>query len=82
MITFLIDCCRSQLLYSVCLKLLHHQLSNYPSVLRWLRQLLNYRNVYLLNNREIANFGSTEQICKQAAAKLEVSYVVFLMSFD
>lgn len=52
----------SQLLFYVCQKLLHHQLPNYPEVLRWLRQLLISRNAYLYMNRDIASFGSQEQM--------------------
>ncbi|OUC44790.1 hypothetical protein D917_08826, partial [Trichinella nativa] len=61
----------SQLLFYICQKLLQFQLANFSETLRWLRQLLVYRNLYLLSNREIANYGSSEQLCKQAAQKLE-----------
>ncbi|KRZ17579.1 Neurofibromin, partial [Trichinella zimbabwensis] len=72
----------SQLLFYICQKLLQFQLANFSETLRWLRQLLVYRNLYLLSNREIANYGSSEQLCKQAAQKLETVCFVYLWSLD
>uniref|UniRef100_A0A5S6QDW1 Ras-GAP domain-containing protein n=1 Tax=Trichuris muris TaxID=70415 RepID=A0A5S6QDW1_TRIMR len=72
----------SQLLLHVCQKLLHFQLSNFSEILRWLRQLLIYRNVFLMKHREIANYGSGDLLCKQAAEKLETVCFVYLWSLD
>ncbi|KFD70579.1 hypothetical protein M514_02099 [Trichuris suis] len=72
----------SQLLFHVCQKLLHFQLGNFSEVLRWLRQLLVYRNLFLMNHREIANYGSGDLLCKQAAEKLETVCFVYLWSLD
>uniref|UniRef100_A0A915KNP1 Neurofibromin n=1 Tax=Romanomermis culicivorax TaxID=13658 RepID=A0A915KNP1_ROMCU len=58
------------------------ELPNYSEILRWLRHLLICRNAYLLNNREVANFGSNESLCKKASAKLETTCFLYLWSLD
>ncbi|VDP04015.1 unnamed protein product [Soboliphyme baturini] len=72
----------SQVVFTVCQKLLHHQLRNYPDILRWLKQLLMCRNAFLASNRDICNFGASEQLCKQAALKLETICFLYLWSLD
>jgi len=56
----------------VCQKLLHYQLGNYTSVLRWLRQLLGARLAFLQQHRHVANVGAHEPIVAHSALKLEV----------
>ena len=58
----------------MCQKLLHFQLNNYADVLRWLRSLMQARKSFLLQNKKYATYGANEQISKQAAVKLEVSF--------
>jgi neurofibromin 1 len=62
----------SQLVFTVCQKLLHHQLCNYPQVLRWMHVLLTSRNAFLIDHRDSANIGTHQPIVKQAQLKLEV----------
>lgn len=42
----------SQVLYQISQKLIKHQLPNYCSILKWLREILKLRNAFLLRHRE------------------------------
>lgn len=42
----------SQVLYTISQKLIKHQLPNYCSILKWLREILKLRNAFLLRHRE------------------------------
>ncbi len=63
---------RSQLLFSICQKLLHFQLNNVDDVLRWLKSLMHCRKSFLIQNKQYALYGCNDQMTKQAAVKLEV----------
>ncbi|KAJ8682950.1 hypothetical protein QAD02_018742 [Eretmocerus hayati] len=72
----------STMLYSISQKLIEHQISNYRDILKWLREILICRNVFLSQNRDSANVGSNLVICKQAQVKLEVVFFMYLWSID
>lgn len=42
----------SQMLHTICQKLIKHQLPNYCSILKWLREILKLRNAFLMRHRE------------------------------
>lgn len=62
----------SQVLFSISQKLIQHQIVNYTDILKWLREILICRNIFLSQNKDYANVGSQIAICKQAHIKLEV----------
>lgn len=62
----------SKVLFSISQKLIQHQIANYTDILKWLREILMYRNAFLQRNKDYANVGSEVAICKQAHIKLEV----------
>ncbi|KAG6459574.1 hypothetical protein O3G_MSEX011449 [Manduca sexta] len=72
----------SQVLYNISQKLIQRQIGNYRDVLRWLRDILTYRNEFLAKHKEYANLGSQIPICKQAHIKLEVVFFMCLWSID
>nr|XP_037875143.1 neurofibromin isoform X8 [Bombyx mori] len=72
----------SQVLYNISQKLVQRQIGNYREVLRWLRDILTYRNEFLSAHKEYANVGSHIPICKQAHIKLEVVFFMCLWSID
>ncbi|XP_046892611.1 neurofibromin isoform X2 [Hypomesus transpacificus] len=72
----------SQVLSTICDKLISHQLVNSTEVLKWLREILIRRNKFLLKNKECATHGSCIPICRRAQTKLEVCLYLFLWSPD
>ncbi|XP_041097259.1 neurofibromin isoform X2 [Polyodon spathula] len=72
----------SQVLFFICKKLIGHQMLNSTEILKWLREILICRNMFLLKNKESATLGSGIPICRQAQTKLEVSLYAFLWSPD
>ncbi|XP_031429635.1 neurofibromin isoform X2 [Clupea harengus] len=72
----------SQILYSICKKLIGHQMINSTEILKWLREILICRNKFLLKTKESATVGSGISTCKEAQTKLEVSLYMFLWSPD
>ncbi|XP_058804864.1 neurofibromin [Phymastichus coffea] len=72
----------SQVLFSISQKLIQHQIVNYTDILKWLREILICRNVFLSQNKDYANLGSQIAICKQAHIKLEVVFFMYLWSID
>lgn len=65
----------SQVLFSISQKLIQHQIVNYTDILKWLREILICRNIFLSQNKDYANVGSQIAICKQAHIKLEVNNI-------
>lgn len=72
----------SQVLFSISQKLIQHQIVNYMEILKWLREILVYRNMFLLQHKDYANLGSNIPICKQAHIKLEVVFFIYLWSIE
>ncbi|XP_008206010.1 neurofibromin isoform X2 [Nasonia vitripennis] len=72
----------SQVLFSISQKLIQHQIVNYTDILKWLREILICRNIFLSQNKDCANVGSQIAICKQAHIKLEVVFFMYLWSID
>ncbi|XP_035742449.1 neurofibromin-like isoform X1 [Vespa mandarinia] len=72
----------SQVLSSISEKLIQHQIFNYTSILKWLREILICRNGFLSQNKDYANVGSQIATCKQAHIKLEVALFMYLWSID
>ena len=72
----------SQVLFSMSQKLIQHQIVNYTEVLKWLRKILERRNLFLKRHRDEANDGSQIAICRQAHIKLEVVFFMYLWSID
>ncbi|XP_031834542.1 neurofibromin 1 isoform X3 [Nomia melanderi] len=70
----------SQVLFSICQKLIQHQIVNYTCILKWLREILICRNTFLAQHKDYANVGSQIAICKQAHIKLEVVLFMYLWS--
>lgn len=48
----------SSVIFSISQKLIQHQIVNYPEVLKWLREILKCRNVFLSGYKENANQGT------------------------
>ena len=71
-----------QVLFSMSQKLIQHQIVNSTEVLKWLRKILERRNVFLKRHRDDVNHGSHIAICKQAHIKLEVVFFMYLWSID
>ena len=63
-------------------KLIQHQIVNSTEVLKWLRKILERRNVFLKRHRDDVNHGSQIAICRQAHIKLEVVFFMYLWSID
>ncbi|KAM6970361.1 neurofibromin-like [Aplochiton taeniatus] len=72
----------SQVIVSICFKLIGHQMANSTEVLKWLREILICRNNFLLRNKECAILGSGIPFCRQAQTKLEVCLFTYLWSPD
>ncbi|XP_065324888.1 neurofibromin-like [Gordionus sp. m RMFG-2023] len=73
----------SQVILSVCQKLIQRHIPNYCNVLRWLWHVLTLRNEYMLNKP--INFSANEQnllIAKQMFLKLEVVCFTFIWSVN
>lgn len=62
----------SQVIFSISEKLIQHQIYNYTTILKWLREILCCRNAFLSQHKDYANVGSQIAISKQAHVKLEV----------
>lgn len=62
----------SQVIFSISEKLIQHQIFNYTTILKWLREILCCRNAFLSQHKDYANVGSQIAISKQAHIKLEV----------
>ncbi|KAK0170129.1 hypothetical protein PV328_010729 [Microctonus aethiopoides] len=72
----------SQVLFSISEKLIQHSIVNYTDILKWLREILIRRNLFLSQNKDYANVGSQIAICKQAHITLEVVFFMHLWSID
>lgn len=72
----------SQVLFSISQKLVQHQINNYTDVLKWLREILLLRNVFLINYKDNAYVGSNIPMAKHAQLKLEIVFFVYLWSID
>ncbi|XP_043264316.1 neurofibromin isoform X1 [Colletes gigas] len=72
----------SQVLSSISQKLIQHQIVNYTSILKWIREILICRNAFLAQHKDYANVGSQIAICKQAHIKLEVVFFMYLWSIN
>ncbi|CAF1380764.1 unnamed protein product [Didymodactylos carnosus] len=72
----------SQVLFSISQKLVLHQIYNYPSVLKWLREILMLRNTFLLHDKDNAYLGSNIPMAKHAHMKLEIVFFIYLWSVD
>ena len=72
----------SQVLFSISQKLVQHQIHNYTDVLKWLREILKLRNVFLLHYKDNAYVGSNIPMAKHAQLKLEIVFFVYLWSID
>ena len=65
-------CISSKVVISISQKLIQHQIANYTDILKWLREILICRNIFLAQNKDHASNGSQIDICKDAHIKLEV----------
>lgn len=72
----------SQVVFSISQKLIQHQIYNYTTILKWLREILSCRNAFLSQYKDYANVGSQIAISKQAHIKLEVVCLTYLWSID
>ncbi|CAF1066978.1 unnamed protein product [Adineta ricciae] len=72
----------SQVLFSISQKLVLHQIYEYTSVLRWLREILVLRNAFLFHHKENAYLGSNIPMAKHAHTKLEIVFFIYLWSID
>jgi neurofibromin 1 len=72
----------SQVLFSISQKLVLHQIYEYTSVLRWLREILILRNAFLLHHKDNAYLGSNIPMAKHAHTKLEIVFFIYLWSID
>ncbi|CAF0862260.1 unnamed protein product [Didymodactylos carnosus] len=72
----------SQVLFSISQKLVLHQIYNYTSVLKWLREILVLRNTFLLHHKDNAYLGSNIPMAKHAHMKLEIVFFIYLWSVD
>ena len=72
----------SQVLFSISQKLVLHQIYEYTSVLRWLREILVLRNAFLLHHKDNAYLGSNIPMAKHAHTKLEIVFFIYLWSID
>ena len=72
----------SQVLFSISQKLVQHQIHNYTDVLKWLREILLLRNMFLLHYKDSAYVGSNIPMAKHAQLKLEIVFFVYLWSVD
>ncbi|VDI01747.1 neurofibromin 1 [Mytilus galloprovincialis] len=70
----------SQVLFSISQKLIQRQLANYTDILKWLREILVCRNIFLNKNSANANIGNNKTICIHI--KLEVVFFMYLWSID
>jgi len=67
----------SQVVFSISQKLIQHQIFNYTTILKWLREILSCRNAFLSQYKDYANVGSQIAISKQAHIKLEVYTFIY-----
>ncbi|XP_018362342.1 PREDICTED: neurofibromin isoform X1 [Trachymyrmex cornetzi] len=72
----------SQVVFSISQKLIQHQIFNYTTILKWLREILSCRNAFLSQCEDYANAESHFVISKQAHIKLEVMCLMYLWSID
>ncbi|XP_012529974.1 neurofibromin [Monomorium pharaonis] len=72
----------SQVVFSISQKLIQHQIINYTTILKWLREILSCRNAFLSQYKDYANVNSHIAISKQAHIKLEVVCLIYLWSID
>ncbi|CAF2935258.1 unnamed protein product [Rotaria sp. Silwood2] len=72
----------SQVLFSISQKLVLHQIYEYTSVLRWLREILVLRNAFLFHHKDNAYLGSNIPMAKHAHTKLEIVFFIYLWSID
>ena len=59
-----------------------HQIYEYTSVLRWLREILVLRNAFLLHHKDNAYLGSNIPMAKHALTKLEIVFFIYLWSIE
>lgn len=73
----------SQVVFSISQKLIQHQIFNYTTILKWLREILSCRNAFLSQYKDYANVGSQIAISKQAHIKLEVyTFIYWKITFE
>ncbi|XP_071652252.1 neurofibromin isoform X2 [Temnothorax longispinosus] len=72
----------SQVVFSISQKLIQHQIFNYTTILKWLREILSCRNAFLSQYKDYGNVDSHIAISKQAHIKLEVVCLMYLWSID
>uniref|UniRef100_A0A8C4NK86 Uncharacterized protein n=2 Tax=Eptatretus burgeri TaxID=7764 RepID=A0A8C4NK86_EPTBU len=72
----------SQIVFCVSQKLFTPHVPNTVEVLKWLRQVLIYRNIFLSTHKENASVGSNTLGCRQASARLEVALFMALWSTE
>ena len=72
----------SQVLFSISQKPVLHQIYEYTSVLRWLREILVLRNAFLLHHKDNASLGSNISMAKHAHTKLEIVFFIYRWSID
>ncbi|XP_025987354.2 neurofibromin isoform X2 [Solenopsis invicta] len=72
----------SQVVFSISQKLIQHQIINYTTILKWLREILSCRNAFLSQYKDYANVDCHIAISKQAYIKLEVVCLIYLWSID
>ncbi|XP_030756453.1 neurofibromin isoform X2 [Sitophilus oryzae] len=72
----------SQVLSQISGKLIQHQYVNYTDILKWLREIMVFRNAFLTKHKEYATLGSSISHSLQAHVKLEVVCYMYLWSID
>ena len=72
----------SQVLFYISQRLIQHQIANYTEILKWLHEILVYRNRFLQKHSANANMGSNIPVCRQAHIKLEVVFFMYLWSIE
>lgn len=68
----------SQVLSQISGKLIQHQYVNYTDILKWLREIVIYRNAFLTKHKEYATLGSSVSRTLQCHVKLEVMILYFI----
>ncbi|RUS73016.1 hypothetical protein EGW08_019222, partial [Elysia chlorotica] len=72
----------SSVLFYISQRLIQHQIVNYTEILKWLREILVYRNRFLQRHSANANMGTHIPVCRQAHIKLEVVFFMYLWSIE
>ncbi|KAL0113512.1 hypothetical protein PUN28_012574 [Cardiocondyla obscurior] len=72
----------SQVVFSISQKLIQHQILNYTTILKWLREILTCRNAFLSQYKDYGNVNGHIPTSKQAHIKLEVVCLMYLWSTD